>query len=100
MLVLILIVILSLATIHFSHVLLMQYMFSEEKLSPSTTFLRPLSLCVMAACAQYYILSMITGYNLPEVAGLALVATNAFFFVGFYYAYKARVKSLESKKHS
>ncbi|MCG6220830.1 hypothetical protein, partial [Vibrio diabolicus] len=55
-------------------------------------------LCVMAACAQYYILSMITGYNLPEIAGLALVATNAFFFVGFHSAYRSRLKILESKK--
>jgi len=98
MLVLMLIIILLLSTVHFSHVLLMLYRLSEEKLSPSVTFLRPLSVCVMAACAQYYILSMITGYNLPEIAGLALVATNAFFFVGFHSAYRSRLKSLESKK--
>jgi hypothetical protein len=44
----------------------------------------------MAACAQYYTLSLILGSNLPAVSGLVLVITNSFFFIGFYSAYKVK----------
>ncbi len=89
MLIIILIVIFSLATIHFSHVLYSLYLLSAGKLPTGTVLMRSLSLCIMAACAQYYILSLILGANLPAISGLALVGTNTFFFLGLYSAYKA-----------
>ncbi len=90
MLIILLIVIFSLATIHFSHVLFSVCLFSASKLSKGPMLLRSLALCVMAACTQYYTLSMILGSNLPVVSGFVLVATNALFFVGFFSACKDR----------
>ncbi len=90
MLIIILIVIFSLATIHFSHVLFSVCLFSPSKLSKGVTLLRSLALCIMAACVQYYTLSLILGSNLPAISGLVLVVTNAFFFIGFYSAYKGK----------
>lgn len=91
MLTIVLIVFFSLATIHFSHVLLSLYLLADGKLSIGAILLRPLAVCIMAACAQYYILSLILGSNLPAISGLALVVTNTLFFVGFYSAYKAKL---------
>ncbi len=100
MLIILLIVVFLAATIHFSHVLMALYLFSEKKLSTRVMLLRPLALCIIAACAQYYILSMISGYNLPVFSGLALVITNAFFFIGLHSAYRIKIKHMESGKHS
>ncbi len=90
MLIIVLIVFFSLATIHFSHVLLSLYFLADDKLSIGAVLLRPMALCIMVACVQYYILSLILGFNIPAITGLALVGTNSLFFIGFYSAYKAK----------
>ncbi len=90
MLIIFLILAFSLATIHFSHVLFSLCLSSPSQLPKGVTLLRSLALCIMAACAQYYTLSLILGSNLPAVSGLVLVITNTFFFIGFHSAYKAK----------
>jgi hypothetical protein len=90
MLIIFLILVFSLATIHFSHVLFSLCLLSQSQLPKGVILLRSLALCIMAACAQYYALSLILGSNLPTVSGLVLVITNTFFFIGFFSAYKVK----------
>ena len=90
MLIVALVVFFSLATIHYSHVFFSMCLSSFNQFTTFSMWLRPITLCVMAACAQYYILSLILGTNLPAVSGLVLVVTNAFFFIGFSSALKAK----------
>lgn len=95
MLIVTLVVFFSLATIHFSHVFFSICLSSFNQFTNYSMWLRPLSLCVMAACAQYYILSLILGTNLPAISGFVLVVTNALFFIGFFSALKAKRETEE-----